>query len=363
MTRWLDLHVRPKVDQPELLLQIESGGLGIFGPSGVGKSRLVDILAGHFTPSGITLRLDDRVLQSPECPSLPAHQRPLGVVFQDPRLFPHLSVNQNIRLAFEVTKRVFPQALFVEIAEQLDICGLLDRPARRLSGGEARRVALTRTLIQQPRTLILDEPFAGLDPTRKRALITLLEDKRTTPGRLILVSHDLNDLIRLCPNLLLMSAVRAGRSGPTSGLINALHPSETALWLGQDSPLNVIDIQGAEIAQDGLTNLRPKLAPDLILRLPASDPLTALRVSRLSIAARDISLSLTPLEGVSVQNQWSVQITQIAPFSPGQSCLTLSHGALHLKALIASASCDTLSLSTGRWVTALIKAVALNASG
>ena len=184
-------HVRAQRDAFSLDFGARSDtrALAVEGPSGAGKTTLLLALAGLAPATSVRLQIDDDVIVDTDASlSPPTHRRRIGFIFQDARLFPHLTVADN--LAFGA--RYAPHPMAVEAALDLvDLAGFGRRWPRSLSGGEARRVAIARALCMDPRILFLDEPFAGLDAERRDALtpyLKRLRDETTIP--LILVSHD-----------------------------------------------------------------------------------------------------------------------------------------------------------------------------
>jgi ABC-type sulfate/molybdate transport systems ATPase subunit len=180
--------------------------LGLFGASGSGKSTVLSCIAGLEEPDQGTVRLHDVVLFPP---SLPLHQRPIGYLTQEPNLFPHLSVRENV--LFGVTKassngrpasdHAGRIAEWInELRDRLDLASLWDAPASRISGGQARRVSLARTLARRPTLLLIDEPFTGLDRQLVRQLIDdLIFWNQKLGFTMIAVDHQSEVLERLCP--------------------------------------------------------------------------------------------------------------------------------------------------------------------
>jgi len=186
-----------------LAAQFTASGDGItvlFGPSGSGKSSLLLGIAGLIRCDG-TIRLGSRALDE-----VPPHDRGLGMVFQDARLFPHLTARQNIAYAWQrapADKR--PQ--IEDVARFFDITAALDRPVGNLSGGEKSRVALARALAAAPDFLLLDEPFAALDGQRRRAFIdVLLKMHRNFHLPMLVVTHDIDDAAALASDLVALKA-------------------------------------------------------------------------------------------------------------------------------------------------------------
>jgi len=179
----------------------------LFGPSGSGKTTLLTVLAGLKRPDRGMVTLGGAPVGD-----LPAHRRDIGLVFQDARLFPHLTVHQNIAYA---ARRAPQGGLAVEdVARFFDIAGLLDRPVGNLSGGEKSRVALARALAMRPDFLLLDEPFAALDGIRRRAFIaTLLDLHRVHKLPMLVVTHNIDDAAALGSHLVALQAGHVVASG------------------------------------------------------------------------------------------------------------------------------------------------------
>jgi molybdate transport system ATP-binding protein len=240
----------------QLRARFTAPGTGItvlFGPSGGGKTTLLSAIAGLRRPDRGSVRLGGM-----DVTGLAPHQRGIGLVFQDARLFPHLTVRQNIAYA---AHRAPQGALpLQEAAGFFDIQHLLDRPVRNLSGGERNRVALARALASRPDFLLLDEPFAALDRARRHAFIrVLLDTHRHYSLPMMVVTHDIDDAAALSRNLVALkngevitegSFVDAARRPPFQALLDArdigspmpvaalrsLHGGES-LWLRADQVL------------------------------------------------------------------------------------------------------------------------------
>lgn len=176
--------------------------LGLFGASGSGKSTVLSCIAGLEQPDHGEVRLNDLVLFPP---SLPLHRRPVGYLTQEPNLFPHLSVRENV--AFGVTTAASNGGVATDVApwveelrDRLDLAPLWNAPASRISGGQARRVSLARTLARRPALLLIDEPFTGLDRQLVRKLIDdLIYWNQKLGFAMIAVDHQAEVLERLCP--------------------------------------------------------------------------------------------------------------------------------------------------------------------
>ena len=157
----------------------EGGATGLFGPSGAGKTSVINMIAGLLKPDRGRIALDDEVLfDSAARIDVPAWRRRIGYVFQEGRLFPHLTVQHNLDYGRWMGGHAADAAAFAHVVELLDIGHLLDRRPGKLSGGERQRVAVGRALLMRPRLLLLDEPLASLDAARKREILPYLERLR-----------------------------------------------------------------------------------------------------------------------------------------------------------------------------------------
>jgi molybdate transport system ATP-binding protein len=195
----------------------QGGATALFGPSGAGKTSLVNMIAGLIGPDRGRITLDDTVLfDSHAGIDVPAHRRRIGYVFQEGRLFPHLTVAANLDYGRRMGGMPNDAAEFARIVSLLDIGHLLDRRPGKLSGGERQRVAVGRALLTRPRLLLLDEPLASLDAARKREILPYLEklrDEARVP--MVYVSHHPGELRRIATSVI---RIEAGRVTATGGL-------------------------------------------------------------------------------------------------------------------------------------------------
>lgn len=212
------IHARFRLDRGDFTLDVDlnlpgRGVTALFGPSGSGKTSLLRLIAGLDRAQDGELSVNGQVWQDAGS-FLPIHRRPLGYVFQEASLFPHLSIRRNLEFGM---KRVGASDRRVSLDQAIELLGighLLDRKPDSLSGGERQRVALARAFAAQPDLLLLDEPFSNLDRLVRtellEALRTVLDDTHTTS---ILVTHDVRDAVDFGSDLLLIAEGRVQRQG------------------------------------------------------------------------------------------------------------------------------------------------------
>ncbi len=189
-----------------LSVQLDRSVTALFGPSGAGKTTVLDAIAGLRTPAGGSITINGRVLfDSPSRINVPAHHRHVGYVAQDVALFPHMSVRRNVLYG----KREGQKLQLPTVAKMLEIESLLDRDVPQLSGGEKQRVALARALMSAPELLLLDEPLAAVDVERRKRILPYLErvrDELKVP--IVYVTHDLAEATQLADEVLVLDQGR-----------------------------------------------------------------------------------------------------------------------------------------------------------
>src|SRR6186713_2743392 len=206
------------------------GVTAIFGRSGCGKSTLISLIAGLLTPdSGRVAVGDDVWYDSERQLSVDTRHRRMGVVFQDARLFPHLSVRANLDYGLQRLPKTAERPMkFDDVVSLLGLATLIERRTNQLSGGERQRVALGRALLAQPRLLLLDEPLASLDAARREEVLPYLEklrDELAIP--IIYVSHQFEEVLRLATHVVLMDRGKVLSQGSLDDL--SLHPELRAI--------------------------------------------------------------------------------------------------------------------------------------
>lgn len=216
---------------------VTESATGVFGHSGSGKSTLLRCIAGLAKPSVGRIELDGETLfDSDRRVFVPPHKRRIGMVFQEPRLFPHWSVQANLHAGKRRLKER-PPYTEKQVIDLTGIAPLLTRSVQKLSGGEKQRVALARALLAYPRLLLLDEPLSALDSRLKTDILPFLDQvHRELEIPCLYVSHDLSEILKLSDHIALMKAGRIAGHGPIRTMMQ--HPD--MLELMQEKDLNAI---------------------------------------------------------------------------------------------------------------------------
>jgi molybdate transport system ATP-binding protein len=323
----------------------------IFGASGSGKSTLLEALLGLIPGARARVKLGGAWLDGPEPGErLRPEQRRLGWVPQDARLFPHLTVEENVSFAAARGGAAIGKAAFERAIEALEIGSLLARRAHELSGGERQRVAIARALASGPRALLLDEPLASLDlPLRARVLRHLLRVRDELEIPLLWITHDPDEAQVAGDRVLVIERGRVVASGPPREVLwsRAVLPLSEALGLE-----NVID---SRVVLEGLNECSVETVRGLRLVLPVALPLGE-RVC-LSLRAHDVLLSADPPGRVSARNVLPARVERIE-LTGGDALVTLDAGE-PLVAKLTTGAVERLALRPGSQVYALIKAQTL----
>jgi molybdate transport system ATP-binding protein len=212
----LAVNVEKRLDAFTVAARFSAAGgvTALFGPSGAGKTTVVNMIAGLLTPDRGSIRLDDDMLFDAAGINVPPYRRRIGYVFQEGRLFPHLSVRQNLDYGRRMSRHRADAKDFERVAALLEIDHLLDRRPRMLSGGERQRVAIGRALLMHPRLLLLDEPLASLDAALKREILPYLVRLRDDAGvPMVYVSHTAAELREIATNVVKLEAGRVVACG------------------------------------------------------------------------------------------------------------------------------------------------------
>lgn len=350
----LKAHIRHGFSGFALDAEFEAPGPGVtavFGPSGSGKSSLLLAIAGLFAPDFAEITLDGvaltdtarRIRVAPEA-------RRIGSVFQRPRLFPHMSVLENVRYGLTRAAGGTPIREDV-VVEMLGLGALLQRSPAALSGGEAQRVQLARALLSQPRLLLLDEPLTALDAPAKAEILTVLSRiAQTFRLPMIYVSHALAEVVRLADHVVALEGGRVMAQGPLASVLGADAPD----FLAERADLGVVleGVVAEENAGPGQSLIQ--VGPHFI-RTARTAALKAGPV-RIYVMARDVVLALSEPEGLSVRNAVPGAIEALRARKDGAVIATVRAEGMRLAALISADAVEAMGLAPGKPIFALVKA-------
>lgn len=344
--------------QMDVAFKVPTPGMTVlFGPSGSGKSTIISAAAGLLRPDHCRIVTDGRVLaDTASAVWLPPERRRMGLVFQDARLFPHMSVATNLRFGL---RRAPPGPVrFDEVVELLGIGALLRRRPHSLSGGERQRVAIGRALLAQPHLLLMDEPLASLDSARKAEIMPYLTRLKTALRLPILyVTHSLAEVAELGDSLVLIDTGRVIGCGPLSEMA-----ARADLPLGQRDDAGAL-LLCRVVEHDAVRQLSRLEGAGVTLWLPLLDaPIGVER--RIRIPAREVILAGKAPDSISVHNIIPGTVRRIAYDARGRSVLV--EIALVDGALISRVTPDAivkLSLTVGSPVLALIKSSSIEVLG
>lgn len=355
-----NLHTDVCVRYPDFTLKVAhvfpaKGITALFGPSGCGKSTLLRAISGFERGASGRISYGDEVWLGPSAFVQP-YRRGVGYVFQDARLFPHLTARGNLDYAHKRAKGLPTRYSFDDVVDVLDLAPLFNRRASQLSGGEQQRVAIGRTLLARPRLLLMDEPLAALDTRRKGEILPYLNRLPDAFGvPVIYVTHALEEVTQLCDRIVALAEGRVVASGGVAETLGRLDLADvqgrfeagtmlTGRIAGQDKALHLsrIDLGAAQIE-----------VPQIGLALG--------HTVRLRVRARDVSLALSRTVGLSIRNQLDARVLRIDP-EPASAFaeVLLDVGGQQLRARVTRAAVADLDLSAGQSVIALLKAVSFD---
>ncbi|MEO1092040.1 MAG: molybdenum ABC transporter ATP-binding protein [Pseudomonadota bacterium] len=345
------LNARFAVDEP--------GVTALFGPSGAGKSTLVQAIAGLIRPERGRIVIDQEVVfDAAERIAVPAWRRRAGYVFQDGRLFPHLTVEGNLRFGARRHRGAGAEPAFRAMVELLGLDGLLARRPRSLSGGEKQRVALGRALLANPRILLLDEPLSALDEGRKGEILPFLARIRDdTQVPIVYVTHSLDELTRLADTLVILDR---GEVVATAPVAEALADLELLPYTGAYDAGAIVT---AEIDSHDRADQLSLLAFDGgRLWVPLLDQAPGAPV-RARVRARDVVVALSEPADSSANNLVPATVSGWREGAGAHVDLQLRAGSATLLARITRRSFRRLGLASGTPVVAVIKAVSVESGG
>jgi molybdate transport system ATP-binding protein len=344
------------IDRGEFSLAVDTsisitGITAVFGPSGSGKTTLLRAVAGLERPARGRITFDGTVWQN-EHTYVPAHRRRIGYVFQEGRLFPHLTVDKNLRFAARHARDSGPIGPR-EAIDALELNDLLDRRPVSLSGGEQQRVAIGRALLANPQLLLMDEPLSSLDARRRREIVGYIERLPARFGVPVLyVTHDIDEVIRLADRMILLSAGRLVANAPVREVLDRVDLWPLTGRLEAGSVLEAV----VEAHADGMTRLA---VGDQTLRIPAI-ALAPGETLRLRVRARDVVIASRRPSHISIRNVLDATLMRVDLDESIYAELLLAIGPQSLRARITREALAELELTPGQAVFAMIKSVAFD---
>jgi molybdate transport system ATP-binding protein len=331
-----------------------AGVTALFGPSGAGKTTVAHAIAGLLRPEIGRIVVGGEVLVDTTAGRFVSrHRRRIGYVFQEGRLFPHLSVRGNLRFGRWFAPRASSGPTEEHIVELLGIARLLDRRPAALSGGEKQRVAIGRALLANPRLLVMDEPLAALDETRKQEILPYLErlrDEVRVP--IVYVSHAVPEVARLATTVVALADGAVRRSGTVAEVL-----SDADVFPGADREEAGAVLAGTLVgrAADGLSSVAFSGG---ILLVPGIDAALG-AVLQVRVRARDVIIALERPSGISALNILDATVAGLGRADGPMVEVTLAVGADRLVARITRRSLAALGLAPGKRCFALVKSVAV----
>ena len=340
----------------ETQFEVEEGSItAIFGKSGAGKTSTINAIAGLTRPDVGVIQIGNTTLFDQNLKiNLPIYKRQIGYVFQDDRLFPHMTVRNNLIYGTPKTRDVANSLNLTDITGLLELAPLLERRPRTLSGGEKQRVAIGRALLSNPKLLLMDEPLASIDVQHRFEILPFIQRVREKTGiTIIYVTHALEEVIFIADQIILLSEGQVTAQGTVEEIMSRLdlHPMTSrfdagavisATYSGYDREFDL-----GELSFDGGTLRIAGLNAEIGIHL------------RAHIRARDVSLMLDKPKDTSVLNVFKGELIEIRHEEGPQLDLLINIGT-PLIARITRKSLNDLNLDIGSKVYAMIKAVAID---
>lgn len=356
---FINLYIKHSIGSFTLMgrCDIKSRITGVFGPSGAGKTRLLQLLAGLEKPQEGFLQINKKVYLDTESDIfIPAHKRRIGYVFQEGRVFPHMNVEANLKYGWK--KNTHNNTYFGEIVDLLELRPLLKSRTEHLSGGQNQRVAFGRALMSNAQLLLLDEPFTSLDPSIKKQVISLLNrviNRLDIP--VIIVSHELKDLLMLTENLLL---IKDGIIEQPDSYLELIRKRKLLDFNGTiNNYYNVFNgIITETIPEKGLTKVQLIDEKNLLINIESDIQFFHPGGSvKISIRGTDVALSLNYVEMISIRNQFQGHIKTI--FQHHNHLICIIDCGIQIITRVTLDSGKSLDLKPGKKVWCLFKSLAV----
>ncbi|HEY6630887.1 MAG TPA: molybdenum ABC transporter ATP-binding protein [Rhizobiaceae bacterium] len=351
----LSVDIRHRLGAFSLDAAFETRGrlTALFGPSGSGKTSLVNLIGGLLRPDSGKIVADGRVLVDTAAGVfVPKHKRRIGYVFQDARLFPHMTVVQNLRFGRFFTPAAERYAAWDSVIDLLGIGHLLDRKPNSLSGGEKQRVAIGRALLASPKLILMDEPLASLDDRRKAEIMPYIERLRDETGiPIVYVSHSVAEVARLATDMVVLDEGRVAAAGPTSQILQRLDllPEEER---GEGGAVLDMRVTARDEAF-GMSTLASAVGEIHVAGLDAAPGATV----RVRIRARDVIVATERPRGISALNILPGRIAGVAFGNGHFADVSIDCSGETISARITRQSAEMLGLAPDLPVFAVVKSV------
>lgn len=352
----IDLESRLGAFKSRVSFESDDRVTALFGHSGAGKTTLINMIAGLIRPDLGRIEIDGRVLFDSEAGvNVLAEHRRVGYVFQEARLFPHLTVRRNLLYGYFLARDADRYVLPDQVVSMLGLDHLLERRPGDLSGGEKQRVAIGRALLSSPRLLLLDEPLASLDNFRKGEILQYIEtlrDELRIP--MIYVSHTIEEVTRLANFMVVLSQGEVIAAGTVGDIMSR---TDLAPYTGRFEAGAVIETKvAAHDLEYDLTRLDFSGGQLFVSNLDAliGEPV------RVRVRARDVAIALQPPQQASFLNVLKGRVDQIPQAEGAVVDVRIAVGGVPLLARVTRRSAENLGLAPGREVYALVKAVSLD---
>ena len=342
----------------KLEARFESSGrlTALFGRSGAGKSTLIGLIAGLLHPDEGRIVIDNIPLVDTQLGiCVPKNKRRIGYVFQEDRLFPHLSVKRNLMYGQMLRKKSERYTNIDDVADLLGIASLFDRRPEFLSGGEKQRVAIGRALLASPKLLLMDEPLAALDDARKAEILPYIERLRDEIGiPIVYVSHSVAEVARLATTVVTMADGKVTGVGRPNEVL-----SRPNLAAGTDEAEAGAILRATIQCHDEVYGLTTLLAAGGTITVPRLDrPIGTL--VRVRVRARDVILAVDRPSGLSALNVLPATVSEIGEGRGAVVDVRVKAGDADLIARVTKRSVDALNLTVGRSVFAIVKSIAFD---
>lgn len=357
MTLFVD--VRHKLGSFGIEARFETHGqlTALFGPSGSGKTSLINMIGGLLRPASGRIEANGQVFVDTQTRLfVPKHRRRIGYVFQDARLFPHMTVSQNLRYGRWFTPTTERYADLDQIVILLGIEHLMDRRPTGLSGGEKQRVAIGRALAASPKLILMDEPLASLDEARKAEILPYIErlrDELKIP--IIYVSHSIVEVARLASDIVVLDKGKVMASGPTAEIMlrTDLLPHEDRAEAGAVLEMDVVE-------RDERFDIGVLRSDAGEMRVPGLRAGVGDRI-RLRVRARDVMVALEKPERISGLNVLKGRVLSLEKSQGAHVDVIVDCNSQSIVARITRLSAETLPIAPGIQVFAIVKSVSLDA--